>query len=131
MKLYFGSNLRRISTLLILVFFASFTYFSQTQTDTTRWGFPVFLMFALGLSMSIVSGFRDGMGKPASLIPVKHKVMTLLCLLGGVAFLVGIIALFYHRQDFLKLCFYTLSGIILVKVLITESFRIQNRSRIR
>ncbi len=127
LKLYFGNNLRRISTLLIFLFIALFTYVLQTQTETSRWGFPVFLMFALGLSMSIVSGLRDDMGKPESLIPVKHKVMTTLSLLGGLAFLVAILALFYRKQDFLELCFYALSAIIIVKVVVTEGYRLLHR----
>jgi hypothetical protein len=50
--------------------------------------------------------------------------MTVLCVLGGLAFLSGLLALIIRNQAFWQVSFYLMSSIIIVKVLVTEAFRI-------
>lgn len=124
MKLYFGSTSSLISTLLLVVFGIFFGLVLSRRSTITHWGWLVLAMFFLGLFMSMMSGMKDGMGTAASLIPNNHWSMLVLCVLGGLAFLVALITLFVRRQDFWQISFYILSGIIIVKVLITEGIRI-------
>lgn len=123
-KLYFGSIFSVISTLLLAAFVVFFCIVTSRRAEITHWGILTLCMFFLGLFMSMMSGMKDGMGSPTSVIPVKHWVMTVLCVLGGLAFLSGLAALIIRKQAFWQLSFYLLSAIIIVKVLVTEAYRI-------
>lgn len=126
LKLYFGSTNSIISTLLIVVFGIFFGIVLAKRNSITHWGLLVLILFFLGLFMSIMSGMKDGMGTPASLIPNNHWMMAALCILGGLVFLIGIITLFIRKQDFWQVSFFMISGIIIIKILLTEGFRIAN-----
>lgn len=123
-KLYFGNTLSIISTILVVLFILIFVFVSTRQSSISHWGLLVLLILILGLSMSIISGVRDGIGTPNSMISSQHIVMTVLSVLGGLAFLIGLIALFYRKQEFWQIGFYMLSAIIIIKVIVTEGFRI-------
>lgn len=126
LKLYFGNSSTIISTLLIIVFGMFFGMVMAKRSTITHWGILVLLMFFLGLFMSMMSGMKDGMGTASSIIPMNHWTMTVLCVLGGLAFLIAIVTLFVRKQDFWQISFYILSSIIIVKVLLTEGIRIVN-----
>ncbi len=124
LKLYFGSINSSISTLLIVAFGILFWQVLQRRENIQKWGVLVLVLFFMGLFMSMMSGMKDGMGTPASLIPDKSVVMLVLCILGGLAMLVGIITLFIRRQAFWQISFYILSFIIIAKTVVTEGYRI-------
>lgn len=124
LKLYFGSIHATISTLLFVAFVLFFAIVTTRRTEINHWGLLTLFMFILGLLMSMMSGMKDGMGSPASIIPNKHWVMTALCVLGGLAFLSGLLALIIRNQTFWQISFYLLSAIIILKVLLTEVYRI-------
>jgi O-antigen ligase len=126
LKLYFGNVNSIISTLLIVVFGLIFWQVIERRSTITKWGLLVLVLFFLGLAMSIMSGMKDGMGTATSLIPDKTLMMNVLCILGGLAMLAGIIALFIRRQAFWQISFYALSAIIIVKTLLTEGYRIMH-----
>ena len=46
------------------------------------------------------------------------------CVLGGLAFLSGLLALIIRNQTFWQVSFYLMSTIIILKVLLTEAYRI-------
>ncbi len=48
----------------------------------------------------------------------------MLCTLGGLCFLSGLLALIIRNQAYWRLSFYLLSSVIILKVLLTEAFRI-------
>jgi hypothetical protein len=124
LKLYFGSTFSILSTALLAVFVAFFWVTINRQGTISNWGVQVLLMMILGVTMSFSSGMRDGMGSPASVIPTNHWAMTVLCVLGGLAFLIGIVTLFVRKQDFWQIGFFLISFIIIAKVLLTEGFRL-------
>lgn len=124
LKLYFGSVSSMISTVLILVFAVFFGVVMTRRSSITHWGILVLLVFMTGLFMSIMSGTKDGIGSASSVIPSNHWSMAALCILGGLSFLIAIIALFVRRQDFWQICFYTLSAVIIIKILLTEGYRV-------
>lgn len=124
LKLYFGSTNTIISTLMIIIFCVFFGLIVARRSSISHWGILVLVMFFFGLFMSFISGMKDGMGTAASLIPQKHLMMTVLCILGGLAFLAGIAAIFVRRQEFWQVSFFILSLIIIIKILLTEGFRV-------
>jgi hypothetical protein len=124
LKLYFGSVFSAISTLLAVAFAVFFALVTARRASINHWGLMTLAMFILGLLMSMMSGMKDGMGSPASIIHTKHWVMTVLCVLGGLAFLSGLLALIIRNPSFWQVSFYLMSSIIIVKVLVTEAFRI-------
>lgn len=124
LKLYFGSVSSTISTLLAVAFTIFFTLVTSRRAGISHWGLLTLAMFILGLLMSMMSGMKDGMGTAASIIPMKHWMMTALCVLGGLAFLSGILALIIRNQTFWQVSFYLMSSIIILKILFTEAFRI-------
>ena len=123
-KLYFGSVTAAISTLLALVFAVFFTLVTARRAGITHWGLLTLAVFILGLAMSMMSGMKDGMGTPDAILPVRHWVTIALCVLGGAGFLLGVLALIIRRQAFWQLSFYLLSSVIILKILMTEAFRI-------
>jgi len=129
LKLYFGSVFSAISTLLATVFVVLLALVAARRDSITHWGILVLVLFFLGLAMSIMSGMKDGIGTAAPLIPSKYWLMTVLCLLGGLAFLIGGAALFVRNQVFWKVSFYVLSGIITLKTILVEVFRITQYMR--
>jgi cbb3-type cytochrome oxidase subunit 3 len=124
LKLYFGNLNSILSTILILVFGVIFWQVLEKRTTITKWGLLVLVLFFLGLFMSMMSGMKDGMNTAASVIPEKHWTMAVLCILGGLAMLAGIVAIFIRRQAFWQINFYLLSAIIIVKTVVTEGYRI-------
>jgi len=124
LKLYFGSVFSTVSTLLAVTFTVFFTLVTVRRTGISHWGLLTLAMFILGLLMSMMSGMKDGMGTATSIIPIKHWLMTILCILGGLAFLSGLLALIIRNQGFWLVSFYMMSSIIILKVLFTEVFRI-------
>lgn len=123
-KLYFGSVPSILSTLFIVAFAVFFGWVTARRASIGNWGTLVLVLFIFGLLMSFMSGTKDGIATEASVIPMGHWVMAALCILGGLAFLAGIIALFVRRQEFWQVSFYLLSGIVIAKTLLTEGFRI-------
>lgn len=124
LKLYFGNVTSIISTILFIVFGVIFCQVMARRNIITKWGLLVLLLFFLGLFMSFMSGMKDQVGGPASIIPANHWMMMVLCILGGIAMLIGIITLFIRRQAFWQISFYILSFLIIGKTLLTEGYRL-------
>jgi hypothetical protein len=124
LKLYFGNVPTIISTLLAAAFAVFFALVTAHRASITNWGILTLVVFFLGLAMSILSGVKDGVGTIASIIPAKHWVMIVLSILGGLCFLSGLLAIIIRNRAFWQVSFYLLSSLIIVKVLLTESFRI-------
>lgn len=130
-KLFFGNTASIISTVLMAVFALFFGLVLQRRTVIIHWGILVLFLFVLGLCMSVISGIKDKTGTPLTLIPAGHWVMTALCILGGLSFLTGMAALFIRKQSFWQIGFFTLSAIIIIKIILTESFRITDYFKLK
>jgi len=123
-KLYFGNAITIISTILIVLFIGFFSFVLLKKTTITHWGWMVFIMFCLGLSMSVLSGFKDGTGSAEQVIPNGHIVMKLLMSLGILCAVVSLVSVFFRAESFRQIAFFILSGIIIGKIALTEVFRI-------
>lgn len=124
LKLYFSDVSTIISTVLIIGFGVFFGIVTGKRNNISHWGILVLVLFFVGLAMSMMSGMKDNISTPSALIPNKHWAMTLLSILGGLAFVVGIIMLIIRRQNFWQFGFYMLSAIIIAKTVMVEVYRI-------
>ncbi|HSK68083.1 MAG TPA: hypothetical protein VLA21_02345 [Candidatus Limnocylindria bacterium] len=124
LKLYFGTLTAAISTLLAVAFAVFFAVVMSRRSSITHWGLLTLAMFVLGLAMSMMSGMKDGMGTAASVLPMKHWVTIALSVVGGLGMLTGVLALFIRNQGFWQAGFYALSAVIILKLVMTEAFRV-------
>lgn len=123
-KLYFSKPTDIISLMLIIGFSVFFGIVTARRSGIQNWGLLVLCVFFIGLLMSMMSGMRDGMATPSAVFPNNSLITTILCILGGLAFIFGIAAIFFRSQGFWQVSFYALSTIIIAKVLMVEVFRI-------
>jgi MFS family permease len=124
LKLYFSKATDIISLILIIGFSVLFGVVNSRREGIQGWGKLVIVAFFVGLFMSMVSGMRDGMSTPAAVFPNNNWACILLSILGGLAFVVGVIALIIRKQNFWQISFYMMSGIIIVKTVLVEVYRI-------
>jgi hypothetical protein len=124
LKLYFSSFPSILSTVLIVGFGVFFSLVSARRGSINHWGVLVICVFFLGFLMSLMSGFKDGVNTSSALIPPKSLMMTVLTILGALAFVVGIAALIIRKQNIWQIEFYLLSAIILIKTVLVEVYRI-------
>jgi len=123
-KLYFSTPWSLLSTIALLVFFFLFGWVVSKNSIITHWGTLVLILFFFGMFLSFLSGMKDGIGGPNSVIPMQGWGMTSLCLLGALAVVIGAGSLFLRRTGVWQVSFYLLSGVIIVKTILTESIRI-------
>lgn len=123
-KLYFSSVSSIISMVLIIGFAIFFGLVNMRRGSINHWGVLVICIFFLGLSMSFLSGMKDNINTASAVIPANNWAMIILSILGGLAFMVGIATIFVRRQNFWQISFYTLSAVIMIKIAITEGYRI-------
>lgn len=124
LKLYFSKATDVISLVLIIGFSIFFGIVNSRRENIEGWGRLVLVVFFVGLFMSMMSGMRDGMSTPTAVFPNNNWACILLSILGGLAFIVGIIAIIIRKQNFWQISFYMLSMIIIVKTLLVETYRI-------
>lgn len=125
-SMYFGSVISTISSCCILFFLGYFGRILYLGNSFQHWGKSLVVLLILGTFMSAMSGTRDAIGSAGG-FPTKGKVFISLCVLGGLGFLTGLIALitkFAHFQKFYKIGTYILAIIIVVKTVLVEVHRI-------
>jgi hypothetical protein len=123
-ELFFADVFTVISTALAFGFIVFFSSIVINNKQIEHWGWFVFLMLLLGLAMSIMSGMKDHVGTPEAIFSAGSKVILMSSILGGLAFLVGILSLIIRKQDFWRIAFFAVSGIIIIKILLVETSRI-------
>lgn len=124
LKLYLSGISNIISTLLIIGFGVLFGMTTARRNGINHWGVLVLVVFFTGLLMSMMSGMKDNMSTPTAIFQTGSMSMIILCILGGLCFIIGIIMIFLRRQDFWQIGFYMLSSIIIIKILLVESIRV-------
>lgn len=127
LKLYFGNVANFISTCLLLTFFVIFIKVIKTNPADVDWKKMSVFMFAFGILLSATGGIKDTVSSnPAITFGTLNTPFILLCILGGLATILGIIALVIRRESALQRnLFYLLSFIIVVKTVILEGQRIK------
>lgn len=125
-KLYFGSVANFISTCFLITFFIILIKTIKNNPADVNWKRMSTIMLILGIVLSATGGIKDSMAiKPAITFGTMNIPFILLCGLGIVAIILGVIGLILKRGSALqKKFFYLLSFIILTKVVILEGLRI-------
>lgn len=125
-KLYFGSVANFISTCFLTIFFAIFIKTINSNPIDVNWGRMSTIMFILGIVLSATGGIKDSTAiKPAVEFGTMNIPFILLCSLGGVATILGVVSLILKRSSVLQQSlFYLLSFIILIKIIVLEGLRV-------
>ncbi|MBZ9609055.1 hypothetical protein G9F73_014725 [Clostridium estertheticum] len=125
-QLYFGKIESIISSICIIAFIIYVGWIFTHRDIYNKWGKASLILLIFGTFMSAMAGTRDGIGLAGGFSP-NGILFISLCVLGGLAFLLGFISLickFMGRTAFFKVSFYALSLIIIIKIVIVESNRI-------
>ena len=124
-KLYFGNVPSILSTILFLVFVVFFIRTMKKTDGDRKWKKASIITVLMGTAMSALSGIKDSV---ADAMAVSFEEMNLplaiLCALGGIALLMGVVAVICKKDKINKGIFYALSMIIIVKTIIVEVLRI-------
>lgn len=124
--LYFGSLAHIISTVLIVGSICFSIYIVKNGKVHKHWGRTFFILFVIGLLMSIFSGTRDAIGTPGG-FPTNGALFVILCALGILGFIIGLIALLSKlgkTNTVFRYGSYILIVIIIIKTVLVESIRI-------
>lgn len=125
LNLYFGNVPSILSTILFLIFVVFFITTVKRTDNGRKWKIAAIITVVMGTAMSALSGIKDSC---ADTMAVSFEQMNLplaiLCALGGMALLMGIVSIFCKKQKINKGIFFALSLIIIAKTIFVEVLRI-------
>ena len=125
LNLYFGNVPNILSTILFLVFIIYFIKTIKKPDGEKKWKKAVIITVLMGTAMSALSGIKDSFAdKMAVSFEQMNLPLAILCVLGGMAWLIGGVTVFCKKEKINRGLFYTLSLIIIVKTIIVEALRI-------
>ena len=125
LNLYFGNVPNILSTILFLVFVIYFIKTIKKPDGEKKWKKAVIITVLMGTAMSALSGIKDSFAdKMAVSFEQMNLPLAILCVLGGMAWLIGGVTVFCKKEKINRGLFYTLSLIIIVKTIIVEALRI-------
>ena len=124
-KLYFGNVPSFLSTILFLVFVVFFIKTMKKTDGEKKWKKAAIITVLMGTAMSALSGIKDSVADTMAVsFEQMNPPLAILCALGGIALLIGVVAAFCKKEKINKGLFYTLSFIIIAKTIIVEALRI-------
>ena len=125
LNLYFGNVPSILSTILFLIFVVFFIKTIKRSDKGRKWKKAAIITVVMGTAMSALSGIKDSC---ADTMAVSFEQMNLplaiLCVLGGMALLMGIVAIICKKEKINKGIFFALSLIIIAKTIVVEVLRI-------
>lgn len=124
-KLFFGNVPSFLSTILFLVFVVFFIKTMKKTDGEKKWKKAAIITVLMGTAMSALSGIKDSVADTMAVsFEQMNPPLAILCALGGIALLIGVVAAFSKKEKINKGLFYTLSFIIIAKTIIVEALRI-------
>ena len=124
-KLYFGSIPAILSTILFVVFVVFFIKTVKKPDVDKKWKKAAIITVLMGTAMSAFSGIKDTLGDTMAVsFEQMNLPLAILCILGGIALIMGVIAIFCRKEKLCKGIFFSLSVIILAKTIVVEVLRI-------
>ena len=125
LNLYFGNVPNILSTILFLVFIIYFIKTIKKPDGEKKWKKAVIMTVLMGTAMSALSGIKDSFAdKMAVSFEQMNLPLAILCVLGGTAWLIGVVTIFCKKEKINRGLFYILSFIIIIKTIIVEALRI-------
>ena len=126
-KLYFGNIPNALSTVLFLLFVGYFIKVHKKPDGNKKWKKAAIITVLAGTLMSALSGIKDSFAdKMAVSFEQMNIPLAVLCGLGGMAVLLGIVAGFCKKEKVNRAIFYVLSIIIIAKTAVVEALRIMD-----
>ena len=124
-KLFFGNVPSFLSTIMFLVFVVFFIKTMKKTDGEKKWKKAAIITVLMGTAMSALSGIKDSVADTMAVsFEQMNPPLAILCALGGIALLIGVVAAFCKKEKINKGLFYTLSFIIIAKTIIVEALRI-------
>ncbi len=124
-KLFFGNVPSFLSIIMFLVFVVFFIKTMKKTDGEKRCKKAAIITVLLGTAMSALSGIKDSVADTMAVsFEQMNPPLAILCALGGIALLIGVVAAFCKKEKINKGLFYTLSFIIIAKTIIVEALRI-------
>ena len=124
-KLFFGNVPSFLSTILFLVFLVFFIKTMKKTDGEKKWKKAAIITVLMGTALSALSGIKDSVADTMAVsFEQMNPPLVILCALGGIALLIGVVAAFCKKEKINKGLFYTLSFIIIAKTIIVEVLRI-------
>ena len=124
-NLYFGNVPSILSTILFLAFVVFFIKTVKKADGGRKWKKAAIITVLMGTAMSALSGLKDSSADPMAIsFEQMNLPLAILCALGGMALLMGVVAVFCKKEKFNRGLFYALSFIILAKTIVVEALRI-------
>ena len=103
-------------------------FFIKTLKKTDgekKWKKAAIITVLMGTAMSALSGIKNSVADTMAVsFEQMNPPLAILCALGGIALLIGVVAAFCKKEKINKGLFYTLSFIIIAKTIIVEALRI-------
>lgn len=122
--LYFGDVISLVNTVLVAAMLVFIITAAINRGKITRWGRLIALFIVAGTAISALSATRDAFMMPGALFAASGMQATVCSIAGGMIFLTGIISIFFKKQNFKRVCFFTGSALFAVQVIVIESSRI-------
>ncbi len=128
MDLFFGSLWAKVSTALVIIvgIFIAYNFFQRDHIK--NWRVRIIVLFFMGLALCFGAVFRDGyidsLTGGQGLFALESFQITLASILGGLILLTMIVSFFLKNQQHLRLAFFFLSIIIIIKIITIELSRI-------
>ena len=118
-KLYFGNVPSILSTIMFLVFVAFFIRTMKKTGGDMKWKKVAIITVLMGTAMSALSGIKDSVADTMAVsFEQMNTPLVILCALGGMALIMGVVAAFCKKEKINKGLFYTLSFIISAKTIV-------------
>lgn len=124
-SLYFGNVPNILSTILFLVFALFFIKTMKKPESEKKWKKAAIITVLMGTAMSALSGIKDSVADTMAVSFEQMNIpLAILCALGGLALLIGVVSAICKKEKINRVLFYVLSFIIIVKTSVVEVLRI-------
>ena len=124
-SLYFGNVPNILSTILFLVFALFFIKTMKKPESEKKWKKAAIITVLMGTAMSALSGIKDSVADTMAVSFEQMNIpLAILCALGGLALLIGVVSAICKKEKINRVLFYVLSFIIIVKTSAVEVLRI-------
>ena len=110
---------------MFLVFVVFFIKTMKNTDGEKKWKKAAIITVLMGTAMSALSGIKDSVADTMAVsFEQMNPPLAILCALGGIALLIGVVAVFCKNEKINKGFFYALSFIIIAKTIVVEALRI-------
>jgi len=123
----FNLYFKDVYSVLTLVFLAGMIIYIvlaiKNRNRIEKWGKKIALFIGIGMAISFLSAMRDAFASPGAVFAMNSMQSLVCSIAGGLIFLTGIVSIFLKNQMHKKYCYFTVSVLFAVQVLVVEISR--------